>query len=53
MLQTAKAVIFRELTSGRECRPTALDRVQDGGDETRPQWIDNLFHESNESGNDL
>ena len=33
--------------------PWNLDRVQDGGDETRPQWIDNLFHESNESGDDL
>ncbi|KAK2173150.1 hypothetical protein NP493_896g00054 [Ridgeia piscesae] len=31
-----------------------LDRAQDGGDdETRPQWIDNLFHESDESGDEF
>ena len=31
-----------------------LDRVQDGGDdETRPQWIDNLFHESDKSGDEF
>ena len=32
---------------------TSISRVEDGGDETKPQWIDNLFHESNESGDDL
>ena len=40
---------FERELAGENVDP--LDRGQDGGDnETRPQWIDKLFHESDDLG---